>query len=334
MTTLLTGRRVAVIGATGFIGSHLVERLVADGAEVLAIARTRDRLDHLSAVRHACAVALCDITAGAHVRRLLHMFRPDTVFHLAAHPDAAESFAHMSTCLQVNTLGVVNVLDAAAESGARLLVFGDSCKVYGNSGVPYGVATPARPICSYAVAKAAAWQLCLVAAASSPLRVVGLRPTFVYGPRQTWNLITYIQSCVAAGRPVSLQGGSQTRDPLYVADAVDAFVAAASRPEAHGQAIPIGGGMEISVADLSDRVLATLGSSLRPVIGGDAPRPTEIWRSVSDNHDALALLRWRPRVTLADGLRRTLNASVAMSPLTSRDVSRDADTDHVRVVVP
>jgi UDP-glucose 4-epimerase len=326
MTNLLAGRRIAVIGATGFIGSHLVERLVAGGAEVLAISRTPTHLPRLASVRQACGFAVCDIMASAQIRRLLRVFRPDTVYHLAAHPDAAESFAQMTACIGVNTLAVVHALQAATEAGARLFVYGDSSKVYGNTGVPYAEHTQARPICSYAIAKAAAWDLCLLGAATSgTIEVVGLRPTFVYGPRQSRNLITYIHECHAANRPVRLQGGTQTRDPLHIDDAVSAFVAAGCRPAARGHSIPIGGGLEISVADLSRRVLAELGSSEVPLVDGAAPRPTEIWRSCSGNREAVALLGWQPRVSLAEGLRRTLSAAPPAQAAAPREVRLSID---------
>lgn len=334
MTPLLTGRRIAVIGATGFIGSHLVERLVLEGAEVLAVSRTLGGFDRLANVSRACAFALCDITMSSQIRKLLRIFRPDTVFHLAAHPDAAESFTHMAACINVNTLAVVHTLEAAAEAGVGLFVYGDSSKVYGNSGVPYTENNVVRPTCSYAVAKAAAWDFCtLGAAASGTIQVVGLRPTFVYGPRQSRNLITYIQECVATGRPVRLMGGTQTRDPLHIEDAVSAFVAAACRREARGHAIPIGGGREISVAELCRRVLAELGSALEPVIGGENPRPTEIWRSCSGNREAAELLEWRPRVSLAEGLRRTLTMPVEAPAINAREVRLSLDTPAPKIFV-
>jgi nucleoside-diphosphate-sugar epimerase len=118
-----------------------------------------------------------------------------------------------------------------------------------------------------------------------------------------------VRECAAAGRPVRLHGGSQTRDPLFVADAIEAFVAAAERPEALGHSIPIGGGQEISVIDLSRLVLDLLGSTMPLETSSLLVRPTEIWRSRVDNADAARLLGWQPRVTLREGLARTLGNS-------------------------
>jgi hypothetical protein len=122
-------------------------------------------------------------------------------------------------------------------------------------------------------------------------------------------------------------GGDQTRDPLYVDDAVAAFVAAATSPSAHGHAIPIGGGQELSVAALCEATVKALGASAPVVRGAEPPRHTEIWRSCSDNADAYRLLGWQPRVALAEGLARTITAWVmppVIAPSTMKPVGPGA----------
>jgi nucleoside-diphosphate-sugar epimerase len=306
MVQSLSHRRIAVLGGTGFIGSHLVERLVLEGAEVLAVGRSVDRVARLSTVSGECAIALCDLRDADGLARTFRQFRPGIVYHLAGHPDAPESFDQFASCLHVNGLGLVNALRAAAASGAELFVYGDSTKVYGNRQVPYRAAQDVSPICSYAVVKAAGWHLCQLAAALSSMAVVALRLTFIYGPRQNRNVVTLVRECVAAGRPIRLQGGAQTRDPLYIDDAVAAFAAVGRQPASWGHAIPIGGGQEITVASLCEAVLAALGAHVPVVADADAPRLTEIWRSSSDNVDARRLLDWQPRVSLSEGLARTV----------------------------
>jgi nucleoside-diphosphate-sugar epimerase len=139
--------------------------------------------------------------------------------------------------------------------------------------------------------------------------VCALRPTFVYGPRQNWNLITYVQQCARRGVPVCLQGGSQTRDLLYVDDVVRAFVAAAARRSAWGRAIPVGGGREIPVSTLCQEILKVLGSDVEIQVGSNAPRMTEIWRSFCDNAEAEQWLHWAPVVALDEGMEQTLVAA-------------------------
>jgi UDP-glucose 4-epimerase len=306
MNSLWHGRKVAVIGATGFIGSHVVERLVAEGTNVLAVARRIGHLADLPHLSNRCEFQPCDISEPDGIGKIFRSFRPEIVFHFAAHPDGTESIAQMRDCLRVNTLGGVNALDAAVGAGSKVFVLADSVKVYGNGGVPYAESEPVNPICSYAIAKSAHWQLCQLTSTLNGIQVVGLRLTFVYGPRQGWNLIQYVQKCVREDLPIALQGGSQTRDPLYIDDAVEAFLAAATQPSAFSHSIPIGGGKEVSITDLCRTVMKAMGRQVPIIEDAQKPRLTEIWRSVADNNDALRLLRWAPRTNLVEGLAKTV----------------------------
>jgi UDP-glucose 4-epimerase len=251
-------------------------------------------------------VALCDLADGAEVQRTFRTFQPAIVYHMAAHPDGPESFDQFAACLTVNGIGLVNTLQAAVACRAELFVYGDSTKVYGGRAVPYRASHEPAPLCSYAIVKAAGWRLCQLAAAFAPLQIASIRPTFVYGPRQTRNLVTHVQECVAAARPVRLQGGTQTRDPLFVDDAVAACAAVPQHPESWGHAIPIGGGCEMTVISLCEAVLTALGTRLPIVADPAAARATEVWRSSADNADAQRLLDWQPRVSLSAGLARTV----------------------------
>lgn len=308
------GRKAAVVGATGFIGSHLTEHLVHAGAIVLAVAHTRTRLENLSAVAGEFAFALANTLHRESIMAALAPFGPEVVFHLAADVDREETFPHITASVQSNTIGTANVLEAAAAGGARVFVYADSCKVYGNGPVPYRSAQPDAPVCSYAVGKAAGWRLCLLAQQMTGMAVCGLRSTSVYGPRHNPNLITYVEDCLRRDEPVRLLGGSQTRDLLYVDDAVRAFAAAAAAPGAWGRAVPIGGGRELSVVQICREIVAHLGGGAEVIAGAHEPRLTEIWRSYCDNAEAMALLGWSPEIGLGEGLARTLSAAAPKGP--------------------
>jgi nucleoside-diphosphate-sugar epimerase len=298
--------RVAVVGGTGFIGSHLTECLVDSGHSVLVVARGRQRLQNLEDVAGRFVFEEGDIRDRAQMGRVLKEFRPDTVFHLAAEPDAAECPEHIRACIDSNTKGTLNVLEAANAAGARLFVYADSCKVYGNGPVPYRSLQAEDPICSYAVAKSAGWRLCKAFAHGQAIRIVGLRPTFVYGPRQNFNFITFVERSVRSGEPIRIQGGKQTRDLLYVKDAATCFANMMNAENAWGQSIPIGGGREITVSDLCREVLKVLESEADIAENALAPRSTEIWRSYCDNLQIRDLTGWSPSVNLREGLCWTL----------------------------
>ena len=301
----LRDRKVAVIGATGFIGSHLTERLVECGAEVLAVARTRERLENLADVLPKIHFTLADAAVRESIADVFHDFRPAKVFHLASGRDQHETFDQMRNSLRQNTEVVINALEISAAAKVETFVFCVSSKVYGNCETSYSEDTPDDPVCSYAIAKSAAWRFCKLYSTLSGGHVVALRPTMVYGPRQNLNLVSYLLTQIQRQVPVALQGGWQTRDPLYVDDAVEAFLRAAIAPAARNRAIPIAGGEEMTIADISRRIAATLGEEIQIVSEADAVRPTEIFRSCCDNRDAERLLMgWQPRISLEQGVAR------------------------------
>ena len=266
--------RVLITGVGGFIGSALVRRLVAMGVAVTASARRPGRLDPYAAAYRYVA---CDLRSAEETRAVVTAADPRLVFHLAAHPDAVESGKQTQAVIQHNIMAIANVPDALMTLPAATLIYGDSAKVYGNGHVPYRSAQVLKPLSSYAVSKEAGWNLIDVYRRVHGLQAVGIRPTLVYGPGQGFNLFTYLIDAVTSGREeIALDGGSQTRDPLFIDDVVDAFVAAADRVSAvNGLNVPVGGNREMSVAEIAGLVVSVLGGRQRIQVRPGSVRPTE-----------------------------------------------------------
>ncbi len=305
---MIHAKRIAVTGATGFIGSHLTERLLEDtDAEILALAASTKRLANLASASRHFLFEQCDVLDAARCAALLCDFRPDVVYHLVAHPDGQESFEQIRRCVELNLCGLANTLEAAAKAESRLFVYGDSTKVYGSGSAAHGPAAAVDPTGSYAISKNAGWQLARLVGSMTGMEVVSVRPEMTYGARQSFNLIVYARQCLTEGRTIRLQGGAQTRDPLFVGDLVDALLAIPKHPESFGHAICLGGGKEYSIKEICEELAFVMGR--RPEIETDAfqPRLTEIWRSRADNSHAQQLLQWTPRTSLREGLRMTID---------------------------
>lgn len=305
---MTAAKRIAVTGATGFIGSHLTERLLGETeAEVLAVAASDKRLANLSGASRGYEFRQCDVMNAGRCMETMGEFRPEIVYHLIAHPDGQEGFDQMRRCLELNLLGLANMLEAASKAGVRLFVYGDSTKVYGGSTLAHGPAATLDPTGSYAVTKSAGWQLAKLAGSMTGMEVVSIRPEMTYGARQSFNLLVHAKQCLQEGRTIQLQGGSQTRDPLFIDDLVDALLAIPHHPESFGQAICLGGGKEYSIREICEELAFVM--DCRPMIEANAlqPRLTEIWRSYSDNSHAHRLLQWRPKTSLRDGLRMMID---------------------------
>ena len=304
---LLAGKRALVTGGSGFLGSHMVERLLQEGAIVGALARSTGKLAEIPQCGRWVFLA-CDLTDAKRTRETIGSFAPQLLFHFASHPDGREHFDRATAAVQGNIMATLNTLEAFRLCAGELFVYGDSCKVYGDSDVPYREAMPMKPISSYAIAKAAGWEFCQLYRKLYGLATVSVRPTLIYGPRQSYNLISYVAERVLdQAAEVLLDGGTQTRDLLFVEDAMDAFVAIARLgAQVAGRIINIGGGNEQSVSDLAAMTVGLMGGRAHIVSAPARTRPTEMQRSYCDNVEAQRILGWQPRTDMPTGLERTL----------------------------
>lgn len=307
--------RTMVTGGAGFIGSTLVDRLLAEGHEV-------DVVDDLSTGTLANLAEARSLAGGAltihqldirhpDVAELIVRRRPETVYHLAAQADVRLSVERPAFDAEVNVLGSLNVLEGARAGGTGRVVFAASGgTLYGEPGpedFPIRESQPRRPLSPYGVSKAAVMDYLVAYRELHSLEFVALALGNVYGPRQDPHgeagVVAIFARRLLAGEPVTIYGdGEQTRDFVYVDDVVDAFVRAAGR--GGGLTCNIGTGRETSVNDLYRVMAAEAGVGSAPVYA--PPRPGELRRSSLDVGRAGMQLGWRPWTELEDGVRAVL----------------------------
>jgi UDP-glucose 4-epimerase len=310
------GRRVLVSGANGFIGGQLVLKLLEHGAIVSTINRNALSPDLPS---HSRLMPLqIDLGDARPAFRDAELFKPEVIFHMASRPDAMEANDHAAQCIEVNLRGTVHLLELARRVSSAAFVFADTAKVYGNSPVPHRENSLLDPCSSYGVSKMSAWHYCRLFSKLHGVNVVALRPTLVYGRGQKNNLFSFLAQKLAAGASeIQLAGGNQTRDPIYIDDALNAYLRAAEMARRlNGRAIPIGGGAERTVKEIAEAFVKQAGYSTGIKCCQEAVRPTEMMRSYCDNVDAWEALRWQPEIALSDGLRWT--AEYLFKTLTSK----------------
>jgi UDP-glucose 4-epimerase len=312
-----------VTGAAGFIGSHLVERLLAEGEEVIALDDlSSGSLANLSEARSSRLGKLnfqrADITSTASAE-VIKKYRPEVIFHLAAQVDVRKSVADPIYDAMINVIGTLNILQAAERAGTRKVVFTSS------GGCIYGEPEPARlpvtedqiylpesvPESPYGVSKKVVLDYLRYFRVVKELDHTALALSNVYGPRQEpasevgleGQVVAIFSRKMLAGRPCTIYGeGEQTRDFIYVDDVVAAFVA--TRDKAGGELINVGSGTELSVNELHARLKELTSSRYEPVYG--AARPGELERIAVDPGKAAEVLGWHPTTSLEDGLKQTV----------------------------
>ena len=292
--------KVLVTGGAGFIGSHVVDVLVADGHEVHVVDDlSTGRLANLEpALEQGAELHTEDVTDAAWMADLAAIIRPEVVFHLAAHLDVRRSVADPAFDAGINVAGTAAVLDAARRAGARRLVLASTAAVYGRPGeIPTREDAPAEPLSPYGASKAAAESYLALFTRLHGLPTLALRMANVYGPRQDPDgeagVVAIFAAAAAAGSPAVVFGdGLQTRDYLHVDDAAAAFLAA-GRSAVVG-ALNVSTGRETQVCEIAERLGVAVEYAPR--------RQGEIERSCLDPTAARRTLGWRARTTLEDGL--------------------------------
>jgi NAD dependent epimerase/dehydratase len=308
-------RSVLVTGAGGFIASHLVEELIAAGANVSAFVRYTSKteqgwLDDIPD-RHRAAIRITrgDLRDAEAVEHAVKGH--EYVFHLAALVGVPYSFVHPSDVISVNTVGTLNVLNAARVANVARIVVTSTSEVYGTAQyVPIDEMHPLQAQSPYAASKISADAIATSYHRAFGLPVAIIRPFNTYGPRQSARaVIPTIVTQALSGDTIRLGNLTATRDFTYVKDTVQGFLSvAAAGDEALGRPINVGSGHEISIGDLADLVIELTGSRARVEIDNQRLRPPtgEVERLCAANRLAAELIGWAPTTSIEDGLSNTI----------------------------
>ncbi|HXJ79675.1 MAG TPA: GDP-mannose 4,6-dehydratase [Candidatus Methylomirabilis sp.] len=306
--------RIAVTGAGGFIGSHLVQSLLHRGHAVCALVRYNSQggWGHLdgAGVRGADGLVVRpgDVRDPDLVRALVEGC--DVVLHLAALVGIPYSYQAPASYVAVNIGGTLNVLEACRQAGTRRVVVTSTSEVYGTAQyTPIDEAHPLQGQSPYSASKIAADKLAESYVCSYGLPVVVVRPFNTYGPRQSARAVipTVLTQALRGASEVELGNLGPRRDLTFVEDIVEAFMLAMEKPDIDGETIHFGQGTALTVRELAEACLLAVGSAARLVTTPERVRPerSEVGLLVCDASKAHRLLKWKPRVSLEDGLRRT-----------------------------
>jgi UDP-glucose 4-epimerase len=309
----LRGRKVLVTGADGFIGSHLTERLLREGAHVRAFCFYNSQgswgwLDGLAHQNPRLEVVLGDIRDAAFVEAACRGI--DVVFHLAALISIPYSYAAPESFVATNVGGTLNILQAARKAGCSRIIHTSTSEVYGTpDSLPIQEDHALKGQSPYSASKIGADKLCEAFASSFDTPVLILRPFNTYGPRQSARAVipTILTQLLAGQKRVSLGSLTPRRDVTFVDDTVRAFVLAADADVVPGTVIQLGTGTAYSVLELLDIGAGILGVQASAATEAERIRPdkSEIPVLLSDPGRALSMLGWAPSTRIEVGMRLT-----------------------------
>jgi UDP-glucose 4-epimerase len=302
--------RCLVTGGAGFIGSHLVDALVAAGESVRVLDDfSTGQAENLPAVGGIDIIRGCVTDPSAVTRAVAGC---DVVYHLAALASVAKSVEDPPASHAVCATGTLNVLDAARKAGVKRVIYAASASAYGGASDPAGQDedTPLIPLSPYAAAKLAGEFYCQAFAATYGLETVRLRFFNVFGPRQRADspysgVIAIFAAALAAGKTPTIYGdGLQSRDFVYVSDVARALHLAARTPGVSGRAYNVGTGKSVTLLELAAALNRVLGKSIQPAHG--PARASDIQHSRAKIGRIRAELGYEPRVSFEEGLRKTV----------------------------
>lgn len=315
----LSGKRIVVTGGTGFIGSHLVHRLVTEGARVFVFARPTSDRQRLWDVLQHIDIRDVDIRTFGAVSAEMDRIKPELVFHLSAE-GVNDPFLSQQLALRTNLDGTLNVVRAGAKAGAHRIVHTGSAHEYGDMAVEGQL----DPISPYAASKAAAWAFCRMYYRTNGWPIVGLRLFQVYGPGQRGTLVPSAIEAGLHGHNFPTTAGEQVRDWVYVGDVVEAFVRAATAEGVEGEIFDIGTGRASSVREVIELVFSHFPNA-RPLIGTLPYRPGEVWSQIANTKASQHRLGWHATTSLEDGISQTVALyraqSGAAAPVEPEDVT-------------
>lgn len=298
-------KKVLVTGGAGFIGSHIVDKLIEENYEVVIVDNlytgTKKNL------KKSVDFYKCDITSEE-IYHIIEKCKPEYIIHQAAQVSVSKSIKEISRDAEVNVLGSIKLIDAAIKNHVKKIVFASSAAVYGNPiHVPVDIKHPINPLSPYGLSKYTIEKYLKLAKEIYGLDFAILRYSNVYGPRQSSNgeggVVSIFFNNIINNLPIEIHGdGNQTRDFIYVKDVANANVLALKNGS--GKTLNISTGVGVSIIELYEEIKAVTNKNSKIIY--KKKRLGDIKHSILDNTLTKSVLNWKPNYSLKNGLEEYL----------------------------
>ncbi|MFQ5716634.1 MAG: NAD-dependent epimerase/dehydratase family protein [Nitrospinales bacterium] len=298
---------VLITGADGYIGSHLTQRLVDLGADVSITLRDKTRLKNLEpALMDSVQAYDLDILDRDMTKKTLAKIRPRKVFHLAALTSRERDISIAQTMFETNVLGMLNVLTALEKDSYDCFMQFGTAGEYGNGAVPLSESSPLRPNSPYACSKACASLYCQTLRETFGLPIVTVRLFSVYGVKNALPFVAELVRSAQTREPFRMTSGEQTRDFIFIDDAIDAIIKLSFNREAIGQIYNVCSGTETRLRDFALNFNQFLKHPIEIHFSSLAVPANAILRNLGDRGKLKTLTGWEPAITLEQGMKRII----------------------------
>ncbi len=296
---------VFVTGATGFIGSNMVRRLLNDGHDVHVSARKSSDMWRIKEIAKDLHFHYPDINDYDSIEKTILKIKPDIIYHLATYggyPFQSDN----DKIIKTNLIGTINILRACLKTDMQCFVNTGTSSEYGMKSVPIKETDFLEPVSCYAFSKAAATLYCCMTAKSIEAPIVTIRPFSAYGYyEEPSRLIPHVISSYLKNKRPILSSKSSVRDYVFIEDVIEGYILAANNPRAYGGIINIGYGKQYTISEVVEKIKHIVGTGVEPDWGNIETRPNEpkVW--IADITKAKNL-GWEPKHTIDEGLIKTV----------------------------
>ena len=299
-------KRVLVTGASGFIGSNLVHRLVQKGAQTGVLVRDSSDLWRLAEIKKDVGIFKASLEDQPAVDLAFKEVQPELVFHCAAYGvDPRQTDYDLA--VKANIIGTMNILDAAGGTGCEKIINTGTCMEYGEKQQIIRENCEPEPVSIYGSTKAAATIIARQIAFEKGINLITLRPFGVFGEREgSHKFFPHLILSILAGREVKLSPCEQYRDYCYIDNIIDGFLLAAQAHNVKNTILNIGSGVIHQLKTYVDLVYQLMEIDGKPLYGAVPYRKNEMWKQQPEVSKIKRLLHWNPRISLEEGIKRTI----------------------------
>lgn len=300
-------KKVLVIGGCGFIGSHLVTRLISYGAKIFIICRRNNSRYRIQDTLKEIEFYNVDITNSLEIDKYIKKITPDYVFHLAAYGvDSAQK--EYIPAVNVNVMGTVNILNALKDIGCKKFINVGSCAEYGDINQIMTEDMYPNPVSIYGSTKAASTIIAHQIARENNISIATLRPFGIFGEgEEKHKLFCYVILSILENKDANLTPCEQFRDYCYVENIVDGLLLAAENDTIKNEIFNIGNGVSFPLRYYIDLIFREIGTNKKPNWGSIQYRENEMWNPTPDINKIQSILNWKPRIDVEEGIKRTIS---------------------------